>query len=180
MSAQIIAPILAKSYNTYIQTWMYPTILKVGQILPIFKSGAKDMCSNYRPISLLRPLTKIFEKCLYKRLFSYFEKFHILTHNQFGFKHNSSTLHAVKELYDEISESLNQQKTTCAIFLDLKKAFDTINRCILLKKLEKYGICGLPLQLIKSYLSNRTQYTIVNSTKSEICSVCCGVPQGSM
>ena len=112
MSAQIIAPILAELYNTCIQTGKYPTILKVGKILPIFKKGAKDVCSNYRPISLLNPLTKIFEKCLYKRLYTYFEKFHILTHNQFGFKRNSSTSHAVRKLYGEISKSLDQQKTT--------------------------------------------------------------------
>ena len=78
MSVQIIAPSLAELYNTCIQTRIYPTILKVGQILSIFKSGAKDVCSNYRSISLLSPLTKNFEKCLYERLYTYFEKFHIL------------------------------------------------------------------------------------------------------
>ena len=133
MRALIIAPILAELYNTCIQTGIYPTILKVGQILPIFKSGAKDVCSNYRPISLLSPLTKIFEKYLYGHSYTSFEKFHILTHNQFGFKRNSLTPHAVRELYDEVSESLDQQKTTCALLLDLKKTFDTVNHCILLK-----------------------------------------------
>ena len=76
-------------------------------------------------------------------------------------------------------ENLDEEKTTCAIFLDLKKAFNTVNHQILLQKHEKYGILGLPLQLLKSYLSNRFQYTVVNNTKSKMCSVTCGVPQGS-
>ena len=76
-------------------------------------------------------------------------------------------------------ENLDEQKTTCAIFLDLKKAFDTVNRQILLQKLENYGIWGLPLQLLKNYLSNRFQYTVVNNTMSKMCNITCGVPQGS-
>ena len=76
-------------------------------------------------------------------------------------------------------ENLDEQKTTCAIFLDLKKAFDTINQQILLQKLEKYGIRGLPLQLLKSYLSDRFQYTVVNNTKSKMCNATCGEQQGS-
>ena len=168
LSAQIISPILAKLYNNCIQSGTYPRALKVGQVVPIHKSGTKNACSNYRPISLLSPLTKLFGKCLHERLYTYLEKFKLLTPNQFGFKQNSSTSLAARELNDNIVENLNEQKTACAIFLDLKEVFDTVNYQILLQKLEKYGIRGLPLQLFKSYLSNRFQYTVVNNTMSKM------------
>ena len=100
-------------------------------------------------------------------------------HNQCVFKQNSSTSLAVRELNDNIVENLDEQKTTCAIFLDLKKAFDTVNHQIFLQKLEKYGIQGLTLQLLKSYLCDRFQYTVVNNTMSKMSNITCCVPQGS-
>ena len=121
----------------------------------------------------------MFEKCLHERLYAYLEKFKLLTPNQFGFKQNSSTSLAVRELNNNIVENLNEQKNTCAIFLDLKKAFDTVNHQILLQKLENYGIQGLPLQLLKSYLCDRFQYTVVNNTMSKMSNITCGMPQGS-
>ena len=121
----------------------------------------------------------MFEKCLHNRLYSYFNKYDILTPNQFGFKQNSSTSHAVRQLYDECIDNLDETKLIYAVFLDLKKAFDRVNHQILLQKLEKYGVRGLPLQLLTSYISDRIQYTVVNNHKSNICSVTCGVPQGS-
>ena len=85
LSAPIISPILAKLYNNYIQSGTYPSVLKIGRVVPIHKSGTKNACSNYRPISLLSPLTKLFEKCLHECLYAYLEKFKQLTPNQFGF-----------------------------------------------------------------------------------------------
>lgn len=166
-------------FNNCIDQGIFPSILKIGQIVPIYKSGKKDQCSNYRPISLLNPLSKIFEKCLHERLYSYFDKYKILTPHQFGFKQNSSTSEAVRLLYDEFAENIDNKKSTCSVFLDLKKAFDTVNHNILLQKLGKYGIRGLPLQLLQNYLTNRYQYTVINHSKSEYCPITCGVPQGS-
>ena len=166
-------------YNNCIESATYPKILKIGQIVPIYKGGAKDHGCNYRPITLLNPLSKVFEKCLHNRLHSYFNKYDILTPNQFGFKQNSFTSHAVRQLYDEFIDNLDETKSIYAVFLDLKKAFDTVNHQILLQKLEKYGVRGLPLQLLTSYISDRKQYTVVNNHKSNIPSVTCGVPQGS-
>ena len=114
-----------------------------------------DQCCDYKPITLLNPLSKVFEKCLHNRLHSYFNKYNILTPNQFGFKQNSSTSHAVRQLYDEFIDNLDETKSTYAVFLDLKKTFDTVNHQILLQKLEKYGVRGLPLQLLTSYISDR-------------------------
>ena len=179
LSALIISTILAKLYNNCIQSSTYPSALKIGRAVPIHKSGTKNACSNYRPISLLSPLTKLFEKCLHERLYAYLEKFKLFTPNQFGFKQKSSTTLAVRELNDNIVENLDEQKNTCAIFLELKKAFDTVNHQILLEKLEKYGIRGLPLQLLNSYLCDRSQYTMVNNTMSKMSIISCGVPQGS-
>ena len=179
MSALIIAPVLTRLYNSCISTGTYPRILKIGQIVPIHKDDAKDQCCNYRPISLLSSFSKIFEKCLYERIYYYLNKNKILTPVQFGFKQNSSTSDAVRQLFDNFAENIDQKKYTCAVFLDLKKAFDIVNHQILLAKLEKYGIRGLPLQLFKSYLNNRLQFTVVNNTKSKFNHVTCGVPQGS-
>ena len=140
---------------------------------------AKDQCCNYRPITLLNPLSKVFEKCLHNRLHSCFNKYDILIPNQFGFKQNSSTSHAVRQLYDEFIDTLDETKFTYAVFLDLKISFVTVNHQILLQKLKKYRVRGLPLQLLTCYISDRIQYTVVNNHKSNIRPVTCGVPQGS-
>ena len=116
---------------------------------------------------------------MYERIYSYLNKNKIFTSVQFGFKQNSSTSGAVRQLFDNFAENVDQKKYACAVLLDIKKAFDTVNYQILLAKLEKYGIRGLPLQLIESYLNNRLQFTVINNTKLKFNHVTCGVPQGS-
>ena len=103
----------------------------------------------------------------------------LISPNQYGFKKNCSTNEAVLDIYNELHDNMNKKLITCSIFLDLRKAYDTINHTILIKKLEKYGIRGLPLQLLASYLADRQQYTIVNQFKSKSRDVICGIPQGS-
>ena len=147
--------------------------------MPIFKNGAKDQGCNYRPISLLSPLSKIFEKCLYERLYTYLEKHKIFTPNQYGFKQNSSTSQAVRHLCDEFIENTDKKEIDMFCISRFKKAFDTVDHSILLQKLEKYGIRGLPLQLLQSYRSNRYQYTAINHHCSYYRAVTCGVPQVS-
>ena len=151
----------------------------MAEVIPIYKSGPKCLCSNYRPISILSPLSKIFEKCIYDQLYHYFDSHKLFSPDQYGFKKNSSTSDAVLDIYNCLLENLDNKLTTCSVFLDLAKAFDTINHTILLRKLEKYGVRGLPLSLIKNYLTNRKQYTLVSGTKSHSKKVLCGVPQGS-
>ena len=116
---------------------------------------------------------------MYERIYSYLNKNKLLTPVQFGFKQSFSTSDAVRQLFDNFAENIDQKKYTCAVLLDLKKAFDTVNHQILLAKLEKFGIRGLPLQLLESYLNNRLQFTVVNNTKSKLNHVTYGVPQGS-
>ena len=121
MSALIIAPVLTRLYNSCISTGTYPRILKIGQIVPIHKGDAKDQCCNYRPISLLSSFSKIFEKCLYERIYSYLNKNKILTPVQFGFKQNSSTSDAVRQLFDNFAENIDQKNILVLCFLTLKK-----------------------------------------------------------
>ena len=151
---------------------------KIGQIIPIHKSSRKNLCNNYRPISLLIPFSKIFEKCISEQLYCYRQEFKLLSPNQFSFTKGRSTTHAVRQLCDEFVDNLDNGKITCAVFLDLSKVFDTVNHQILIKKLEQYGIRGLPPLLLISYLNDRYQYTIVNNVKSNLKQVTCGVPQG--
>ena len=120
MSVLIIAPVLTRLYNSCISIGTYPRILKIGQIVPMHKSDAKDQCCNYRPIPLLCLFSKIFKKCLYERIYSYLNKNKILTPVQFGFKQNS-TPDAVRQLFDKLAENIDQKKSTCAVFLTYKK-----------------------------------------------------------
>ena len=153
--------------------------MKIAEVIPLYKSGSKNSCSNYRPITILSPFSKIFEKYPHIQLYNYFTQNKILDKNQYGFIKHSSTNDAVMDAYNKFLLYLNQKQVTCAMFLDLSKAFDCLNHNILLKKLEKYGIRGLPLKLFQSYLSNRQQFTIVNGVSSDMMKITCGVPQGS-
>ena len=179
MSAPVVATVLELLFNKCLISGVFPSSLKIGKIIPIHKKGSKNECSNYRLITLLSRLSKIFEKCIYDQMYAYLENFNLLTPNQFEFRQNCSTSIAVRRLYDNFLESLDKKKITCSVFIDLSKAFDTLDHEILFKKLQTYGFRGLPLQLIQSYLTYRYQYTFVNSTKSNLNIVKCGVPQGS-
>ena len=179
MSGSVIAPVLTNIFNACISTGYFPKVLKTAEVVPIFKKGERELCSNYRPISILNPFAKLFEKCLLDQLNNYFVSNNLISPNQYGFKKNCSTNEAVLDIYNKLLDNMDKKLITCSIFLDLRKAYDTINHTILITKLEKYGIRGLPLQLPASYLNDRQQYTIVNRYKSKSRDVICGIPQGS-
>ena len=179
IAAPIIAAPFADIFNCCISSSTFPDIFKTAEIIPIFKSGDKHTCSNYRPISLTSPFSKIFEKCLYEQLNEFFTINNILYKYQFGFRENYSTEVAVSQICDDIINSLEQRSITCSIFLDLAKAIDTVNHSILLSELNKCGIRGPPLESLQSYLTNKKQCTIINNVKSSWLNCNCGVPQGS-
>ena len=180
LSLPILAPALVKIFNLSLSSGVYPDKLKIAKVIPIFKKGTKTSVNNYRPISILSSINKIFEKNLYSRLINYIDKFQLLYKYQYGFRKNHSTDHALIELVDQIRFSIDNNQMTCGIFVDLSKAFDTVNHQILLGKLEHYGIRGKALELFKSYLSERKQYVQVNNCNSQTRSISCGVPQGSV
>ena len=113
---------------------------------------------NYRPISTLSTPNQIFEKLVCKQLVNYLEKHEILFEFQFGFREGHSTSQATAEIADYLRKAINDNLYSCGVFLDFSKAFDTVNHAILLQKMERYGIRGVPLQFFASYLTNRQQY----------------------
>ena len=155
-------------------------ILKLPHIIPTFKKGDKSQCNNYRPISLISNLNKIIKKIVYKRLYSFLEEKEILYKQQFGFRNNHSTTHALLSITEEICEAYNNGSYVCGVFLDLKKAFDTVTHKILLGKLNYYGIWGKTNDWFKSFLNEHLQFTTLNTLNSTMKLVTHGVPQGSV
>ncbi|CAL4070075.1 unnamed protein product, partial [Meganyctiphanes norvegica] len=145
-----------------------------------FKKGDKSNMTNYRPISVLSCINKIFEKLLHKRLYTYINKLNLFYEFQFGFREGYSTTMALTEITDGIKKSLDEKNYVLGIFIDLTKAFDTVDHSILLDKLNHYGIKGKANDLFRSYLTNRKQFTQINGVKSPQQSINCGVPQGSV
>ena len=175
----IILP-LCKIISNSFSSGIFPDALKICKVVPIHKGGPKEELNNYRPISLLSIFDKIIEKLMHKRLYNFLEFHNILFNNQFGFRRNNSTSFALIQITELIKETIEKKKFGCGIFIDLRKAFDTVNHAILLKKLEHYGIRGISLNWFRSYLSNRKQYVFLNGESSDLQDITCGVPQGSV
>ena len=180
ISKHIISPLLCKLFNFAITQGIYPNALKLAEVIPIYKKGDVNNVNNYRPISILSQFNKIFEKLISCRLTQFLEKFNLLSDHQFGFRKNYSTAYAINNIYDKIIKNIDKDQFSCCLFLDLSKAFDTVDHNILLFKMNKhFGIRGIALDLFASYLNNRRQYTKIYDAKSEEKTITCGVPQGS-
>ena len=175
----IILP-LAHIINMSLLSGEYPDLLKIVKVIPIHKGGSTQDMNNFRPISLLSIFDKVIEKIMHKRLYNFLEEHNILYQNQFGFRKNNSTSYTLAEITDNIKKSIDTGKYGCGIFIDLRKAFDTVNHKILLLKLEHYGIRGSMLKWFQSYLSDRKQYVSFNGQSSDMLDIKCGVPQGSV
>lgn len=178
--SNFISKPLSTIFNLCITQGVFPEQLKCAIVIPLHKSGDKSDLNNYRPISLLSTLAKIFEKCIKKRLDNYLQKYMILSEFQFGFRNNVSTEDAILAVTSDITKALDEGKKCLGVFLDLKKAFDTVSHEILLKKLENIGIRGIALDLFRSYLCGRYQHTKVNNVISEKEIVNIGIPQGTV
>ena len=180
LSSHIISPIITKIFNKCINEGTFPDSLKEAEIIPLYKKGDKTVTSNYRPISLLSPFSKLFERHIYNQITNFLDKHNILHPFQYGFRKNKSTELALTQISEELSTQIQDGNITCSVFLDLAKAFDTVDHHILKSKLNQYGIRGLPAKLIGDYLNDRFQSTVINNIKSEPERIVCGVPQGSV
>ena len=166
--------------NLSIETGTFPDILKCANVTPVFKNGDCCCVANYRPISVLPYLSKIFEKCIANRITNFIQAKSIITPNQYGFQKGKSTADAILNLMKEIYDALNNKKHHLSIFVDLRKAFDTVNHSILLQKLHYYGIRGIAHAWFKSYLENRQQRVKIGTYVSTPTTLNIGVPQGSI
>ena len=175
-----ISLFISKLFNLSIRNGIYPELFKCAKIVPLFKSGKKNLITNFRPICLLSIFNKIFEKMLYARLNTHFLNCNIISENQFGFRRGKDTQRATLRLVAETLPCLGTSERAACVFLDFKKAFDTINHKILFQKLYRYGIQGRTLNLIKSYLYNRFYYVHFNNSESSMLQCNIGVPQGSV
>ena len=180
IAAPILVPHLVNIYNLSLEKGIFPDPMKLAKIIAIFKAGSKLSVTNYRPISLLSVFSKIFEKIVHEQLYTFLIKEAVIYESQFGFQKGRSTLHSLIEIIEKIRDCMESKKYGCGIFIDLKKAFDTVNHEILVQKLEHYGIRGKALDWFNSYLTGRMQFTFCNGKRSELRTITCGVPQGSV
>lgn len=184
-----IIDVLTYLINLSFGCGIFPEALKFSIIKPLYKKGDRHDMSNYRPITLIPILSKIYEKCMYKRLLHYCNKFNIIKNEQYGFQKEKSTTLAIYALMKVVLPSINDNNLTTGLFFDLSKAFDLVSHDLLLQKLESLGIRGPPLQWIKSYLHSRQQCVTIPNINGDkdvtlyaseyICNRF-GVPQGSI
>ena len=153
---------------------IFPDNMKIAKVVPLYKAGEKNLFTNHRPVSLLSQFSKILEKLFSKRLDKYIDKFSLLNDSQYGFRSGKSTALALMEL------TMDEKMYTLGVFIDLKKAFDTIDHKLLIQTLQHFGIRGEPNMWLSSYLSDRSQFGNLDEINSDIYKVVCGVPQGSI
>ena len=179
LADHVLSPILTKLINLSFIRGVVPDSLKIAKLSPIFKGGDDLQISNYRPISIMPTFSKLVERLAFVQLSTHLSENNILTEEQYGFRKSISPQFAILKLIKYIIESLEKGKFTIGVFLDLRKAFDTVDHGILLKKLEYYGIRDGALHWFRSYLSDRYQYTEIGGIKSRRDIVSVGVPQGT-
>lgn len=175
-----ITELITQFFNKCISKGKFPASWKKAHVTPIFKKGSKESPSNYRPISLLSCIGKLFETCIHKYVLQFLNENNIITQSQSGFMHGDSTTYQLLSIYDNLCSSFDQELTTQAVYLDVTKAFDRVWHRGLLAKLNAIGVRGQLLVWFQDYLNNRKQATVIKSETSEFKTVCAGVPQGSV
>lgn len=180
LSGPFIVKPLEHIFNLSLTTGVFPMNMKIAKVLPLFKGGNSNDCTNYRPISLLPQFSKLLEKLFDKRLQDYLTRFSIINQSQYGFQPGRNTTQAIIDLVNTISDNIDNEKFTIGVFVDLKKAFDSLDHNHLLRKLMGYGIRGIAHSWIKSFLTNRKQIVSIDNFNSNVTDICYGVPQGSV
>ena len=167
-------------YNFSLIVEEFPDAMKIARVNPAYKSGPPDQIDNYRPISALPIFSKVFEKLTLNRMNSFIMRYNLLTPSQFGFRKGYSTTHAIIKLLSHVVQAFHRKIYSACFFLDLRKAFDTVDHKILLQKLEHYGFRGQCNRYLNSYFQNRKQYVHINGHDSTLMTIKTGVPQGSI
>jgi hypothetical protein len=170
---------LAHIFKLSIDLGVFPEKFKQSRVVTIFKCGDPKICDNYRPIALVNTFSKILEKMVAVDLYNHLDLNNLIYKHQYGFQRNKSTEHNLIHLTNFVGQAINEGNWCIGIFLDFKKAFDTVQHDILLRKLSKYGINGTALEWFKSYLSDRLQCVDINGYMSEFKRILMSVLQGS-
>ena len=184
ISPSILEP-LAIIFNKSLETGVFPEEMKMADVVPLYKSKSEYECTNYRPISLLLTISKLLEKLMYKRTYYFLEQTDQLYQSQYGFRKSHSCETAIMELASSIIKGKDDGFYTLALFIDLSKAFDTVDHNILLDKLDKYGIRGVAKEWCRSYLTNRQMrvkccvFSTGKFEHSNYLPLTYGAPQGS-
>ena len=180
LSLPFICHSLLHMINLSLSQGVFPDEMKLANIIPLFKAEDPMLFNNYRPVSLLSIFSKLYEKVMYKRLMDFLEEQKILYNKQFGFRKGHSTYMPIMLLVDRLVRAMERGDFVIGLFLDFSKAFDTVDHKILIEKLEHYGIRGIALDWLVSYLDNRQQFVTYNEISSSRKTMLCGVPQGSI
>ena len=179
-AASTIAPSLTHIFNNGLISNCFPYEWKMARLVPIHKKGPRNLTENYRPISILPAISKIMERIMYDQIYQYLTDNSLLSEHQFGFRKYHSTASALLDSTNSWYVNMDRKMFNLVVLLDLKKAFDTIDHGILLRKLELYGIAGSALALIRSYFSDRNQKCQLGDQISTVRHVTYGIPQGSI
>ncbi len=171
---------LTHLFNQCLNENAFPELWKLANVTPVYKKGISSDPSNYRPISVTSVVSKTFEKIICLQMSNYLETNDLINPNQFGYRQNLSTEDAIVKLVEDMKNAMNKRKHTAVVFLDLSKAFDTVQHDILLQQLSKLKLSVGAVSLISNYLSNRKQRTRVGSEYSHWLPLTSGVPQGSL
>ena len=180
LAAPLITHAMTVMFNKLIALGTFPCEWKISKVTPVYKSGVREVMNNYRPISVISVVAKAVEKLVYNQLYEYFINNDMLTTSQHGFRPNHSTVSAILEIANKWFQNIDIGQLNGVVFLDLKKAFDTVDHGILPHKLYLYGIKGVAFNWFRSYSSNRKQYCQVNDHLSNPLEMICGIPQGSI
>ena len=174
LAHESVVPILVHIINCSLHTLTIPNDRKIAVVSPLFKEGDRTVAYNYRPISILPAVSKVLEHVVHVQVYKYIESNSILSDAQFGFRKGHSTTSCVLNLLDVIYKSIDNNKFIGVVFLDLKKAFDTVDHGLLLQKLSKYGLADNAVLWFENYISNRKQCTKVSGCKSNLLNITCG------
>ena len=180
IAAEILSPSLTAIFNRSLSMGIYPDDWKIARVLPIFKSGEKGDLSNYRPISIISGIAKVFGRLVYDQFYTYLTSNRLINSYQSGFRPTYSTLTSLLELTNNWCVNIDRGLLNGVVFIDLKKAFDTIDHDVLLSKLRAYGVDDLTLPWFRSYLTDRRQRCFVNGQFSNSSFITKGVPQDSV